>query len=83
MMLLILTITVVVAALSVEPSSGSYEIAGRPMKIDHQLAVLEPALRRMVMPDYISNYFPLVDIPLGIDGANLISHEDLVVKGCV
>jgi hypothetical protein len=60
--------------IKLQPTSGSYEAAGRAMKIARRFPVLEPALRRMAMPDYISNYFPLADIPLAIGDAKLLSH---------
>ena len=56
-------------------SSAYYDTAGKSMKIARHFHFLEPTLRRVAMPDYISNYFPLADTPLAIDNAKLISHN--------
>jgi len=45
------------------------------MRLARQMPLLEPTFRQLVMPDYISNYFPLADSPLNIAGANLVSHD--------
>ncbi len=60
--------------INLSPTSSSYETAGRLMKIARQFSFMEPALRRIAMPDHISNYFPLADNPLGIGEATLVSH---------
>ena len=61
--------------INLSPTSSSYETAGRLMKIARQFSFMEPALRRIAMPDHISNYFPLADNPLGIGEATLVSHH--------
>jgi hypothetical protein len=57
------------------PSSSSYERAGAAMKFVRKYPVLESPFRRMVSPDYISNYFPLSDGPLSVGEARLVSHD--------
>ena len=61
--------------ITLAPSDSSYNTAGKSMKIARQFSFLEPILRKIAMPDYISNYFPLADTPLGINDATLVSHE--------
>jgi Tfp pilus assembly major pilin PilA len=61
--------------IKIDPTSGSYDTTGRVMRIARQFPVLEPSLRRMAMPDYISNYFPLADIPLALGDAKLLRHD--------
>lgn len=61
--------------IALAPSSSSYETAGKAMKLARRLPFLEPVLRKLTMPDYISNYFPLADFALGIDDAKLVSHD--------
>jgi hypothetical protein len=60
--------------IALAPSDSSYNTAGKSMKIARQFSFLEPILRKIAMPDYISNYFPLADIPLAIHDAKLVSH---------
>lgn len=60
---------------SLLPSSGSYESSGKTWKRLRQLSFLEASLIELSSPNYISNYFPLADIPLNIGDANLISHD--------
>lgn len=60
---------------ALEPVPASYEQAGRAMKLVRRFSVVEPFFRRMTMPEYISNYFPLADMPLAIGSANLTSHD--------
>jgi hypothetical protein len=61
--------------LELAPASTSYERAGRALKLARHLSVLEEPLRRLTMPDYISNYFPLADGPLRLGDATLIRHD--------
>ncbi len=63
---------------SLAPATGSYDRAGRMMKLARQFPVLETPLRKLGSPDYISNYFPLADIPLQI-GEAIVSGHDLRV----
>lgn len=60
---------------ALQPAATSYDAAGKAMKTARRWPISEPALRRLGMPDYISNYFPLADMPLNIDGVTLISHD--------
>lgn len=59
--------------LGLAPASTSYETAGRALRLARRLRFLEEPLRRLAMPDYISNYFPLADGPLGLGDALLRS----------
>ncbi|MDZ7784641.1 MAG: hypothetical protein U5K56_17450 [Halioglobus sp.] len=60
---------------SLESTSGSYDQAGKLMKLARRAVFLEPWLRSVSMPDYISNYFPLADMPLAIGGSQLVAHN--------
>ncbi len=60
---------------SLRPTSTSYDDAGRVMKIGRRFSFLEPYLRKVLMPDYISNYFPLADGMFAIDDAVLVRHH--------
>ena len=60
---------------SLAPASGSYDRAGGMMKLARRLPILEATLRTLGSPDYISNYFPLADMPLQIGEAAVTSHE--------
>jgi hypothetical protein len=60
---------------SLEPTSSSYDAAGEAMKFARRYSFIEPILRRMAMPDYISNYFPLADESLSLGDAKLMSHD--------
>lgn len=57
------------------PSTGSYDIIGKVLKISRPWAMIEGFARRVAMPDYISNYFPLSDMPLKIAQATVINHD--------
>jgi hypothetical protein len=61
--------------LSLAPASGSYDRAGRMLKVARQFSFLEAPMRRLGSPDYISNYFPLADMPLRMEDAVVTSHE--------
>lgn len=60
--------------ITLAPASSSYEQAGRMMKRIRAFSFLEGPFRRMVSPDYISNYFPLADEPLQMGDATLVRH---------
>lgn len=60
--------------IALAPASSSYEQAGKVMKRIRALSFLEAPFRRMVSPDYISNYFPLADEPLQMGEATLLRH---------
>ena len=60
---------------SLEPVSSSYDTAGKLMKLARKAAFIEPTLRKISMPDYISNYFPLADTPLLLGDARLVAHQ--------
>lgn len=57
------------------PASGSYDQTGRMMKLARQFSILEIPLRKLGSPDYISNYFPLADMPLQLDEAVVTRHD--------
>lgn len=57
------------------PSTISYEESGRGLKNARRFRVLEPAMREISMPDYISNYFPLADGALMIGEAKVVEHD--------
>jgi hypothetical protein len=61
--------------LTLEPALSSYETAGAAMKFTRRFAGLERRFREFVMPDYISNYFPLADQSLSMGEAVVVSHE--------
>jgi len=61
--------------LSLAPASSSYERAGKAMKFARRLSFLEAPLRKMASPDYISNYFPLADGTLYIEGVKLLRQH--------
>lgn len=61
--------------LSLAPASSSYDRAGKAMKFARRYPFLEEPLRKMVSPDYISNYFPLADGSLNIEGASLLRQD--------
>jgi hypothetical protein len=58
-----------------EPTSSSYDTAGKLMKLARKAPVAEPLLRTISMPDYISNYFPLADDMLALGESRLVSHR--------
>jgi len=60
--------------IALAPASSSYEQAGSMMKRVRAFSILEAPFRRMVSPDYISNYFPLADEPLQLGEATLARH---------
>lgn len=57
------------------PATSSYDRAGRMMKLARQFPIFETPLRKLGSPDYISNYFPLADMPLKIGEAVVSAHE--------
>ena len=61
--------------INLEPTAGSYDTNGKMMKLVRKLSIIEPFTRRLGMPDYISNYFPLADIPLAIGDSKLVAHR--------
>lgn len=61
--------------IQLRPSSGSYDGAGKLMKIIRQLPFGESRLTELGSTDYISNYFPMADSSLHIADANLVSHD--------
>ena len=60
---------------SLEPTASSYDTAGKLMKLARKASFMEHALRKISMPDYISNYFPLADVPLALGDARLVAHN--------
>ena len=60
--------------LNLQPTASSYDTAGSVMKFARRIPIFEPTLRRMAMPDFISNYFPLADDTLFVGKAKLIEH---------
>lgn len=61
--------------IGLSPASSSYDSAGKLLKKVRAWPSIEPLIRRLAMPDYISNYFPLADMRLNIADATLISHH--------
>ncbi len=61
--------------LQLAPSPTDYDAAGKIMKFSRKYSVVESTMRRAGMPDYISNYFPLADIPLKMNQSNLMHHN--------
>jgi hypothetical protein len=61
--------------LSLAPASSSYDRAGKAMKFTRRFSFLEAPLRKMASPDYISNYFPLADGSLNIEGTKLLRQD--------
>ncbi len=60
---------------SLAPASGSYDRAGKMLKLAREFSFLETPMRKLGSPDYISNYFPLADMPLRIEDAVVTDHE--------
>jgi hypothetical protein len=60
--------------LSLAPASSSYDDAGKFLKAARTWQSIEPLVRRLGMPDYISNYFPLSDSALAIGSAKVTGH---------
>lgn len=60
--------------LSLEPTSGSYEMAGKALKLGQTFPSFRNFFLNQGSPDYISNYFPLADMAVSIGNANLSSH---------
>jgi hypothetical protein len=58
-----------------EAASGSYDTAGKLMKLARKASSMEIALRKISMPDYISNYFPLADTTLALGDSRLLAHS--------
>lgn len=61
--------------IGLSPASSSYDSAGEALKKVRAWPSIEPLVRRLALPDYISNYFPLADMPLNIAEATLVSHH--------
>lgn len=57
------------------PSASSYDTAGRLLKIVNAAPAVETYFKRAATPDYISNYFPLADMPLRMGDALLLEHD--------
>ena len=60
---------------SLEPTSSSYDTAGKIMKVARRFSFMEPTLRSFGFADFISNYFPLADMQLALGDAKLLSHD--------
>lgn len=56
-------------------AATSYDQAGRMLRFARRFGFLEEPARRMGMPDYISNCFPLADDALAIGDAKVIRHD--------
>ena len=62
------------AVASLPPAMGSYDRAGAMMKQARVVPGLEGLLRRVGMPEFISNYFPLADDVLHLGPARLTDY---------